>query len=254
MSLYYILLNMILISIPEELVITLMTIMWIGRYDLLDRYSIRKNLIKIMIVVVVPCVVIFSTNIFVLKLDMHLRVITNVTIFSILMLILLKSKDVKKVTSFSLMVFVLIFIQDIITFLIVVYLLKIDVSTLDFYPGVNFLITLPERIIQYGIVYFLYLKKNALVSVDVARLWRDNQFYRSSILIPASVNLIILIILYNYFVVKRSLVLLAENLQLMIVVIVLALVALNIMIPWITLMSVFPKEKYKHRIKESEEV
>lgn len=249
MSLDEIIINMIIVSVPEEFLMVLITLILMRRYDFIDRYNIENNLKKIMFIAVIPCVILFSYTLYGLELNFYLKMIINAMVFYVLMLLLLKSKEWLKLALFSMLSMFIVIILELTVNLILVYVFNLNTSVLNISPWINFIVVLPVRIIQFSIIYMIYLKKNALVNISILNIWMENLAYRRLIFLCLSVDICIGLFMYKEFTLEKSIEGVANGTQIFIIIALFILLVMNIVIPWITVLITYPSGAYKRRLR-----
>lgn len=252
LSFYEILINIIIVSIPEVIFLAYIILIIMERYDYVDKYNFKESFKKIMLIVVIPYALLSSFTLHVLDLSLYIRVGINIGLISLLVTILLWSKSIFKIIIASMIGLAIIIFVELLTGLIINYGFNINGSALNVSPWSNFVLTLPVRVIQFGLIYMLYLKKNAIVSINLYSIWRENPSFRKLLFVCTLINIVIGLFMYNKFTLNAYLEVLPIDVQLFIVIALFILIIINTIIPWVTIISIYPGEKYKKSYKEWE--
>lgn len=244
------LLNIILVSIPEILFMVLLVILIMRRYDLLDKYTINEKLQTILIKIVIPDALITSYILFGWDINSYLRVFINIGVFNLLvMIVLFEKKDLILVFFASLVSFGTVVITEVITTLILIYVFNIDLKMINSSAIINFIIIAPGRLFQYSIIYIIYLKKNFIMKINIINIWKSNAYFRKLSSVYLIINILIPIYIYNSFALKKYLSILDMNIQMAVIMLIFILFILLIIMPLITLYSLYPSEKLRNKFE-----
>lgn len=242
-----IILNMIIVSIPEEIFMVLMALVIMGRYDFFDKYTVKKMFKRLLFIAVIPSALFFTFTLFKLNINIYLRFFINLIAFTIFMMILTKEKKILKLLAVTTISQFLLIVFELLTGLLLIYVFKATNYIGDISSLTNFTMSLPSRILQYGFLYIVYLNKNSIVKVKLLDIWRSNGIFRRLIYISITFNMIIGVFVFNKFTIEKCIQSLNLETQLFIITIILVMFIYIMIIPWVTLYSVYPSEKLRNK-------
>lgn len=241
--------NTLIVSIPEEFFIAVLILILLGRWDFLenlDKIKLRGNLFKIMIISAIPMAII-SDTIKYLKVDDTISLFTGIILTSISIIILTEEKKIKimfKILLITFLGFVIFCMTELFTLFISRYGLHINLDYINSYPMINFIMLIPERILQYGFLFIIYLKANSLSKINLFELIFKNRVIRNLTIIMTCVDMAILCWALKYLVFLNILKDTPVMFQLFNMVIVLSVAFINIMVIWIASVYINSTEKY----------
>jgi len=167
------LLNMILVSIPEETFIVVISLVLLKRFDFLDVRMWRHNLKWIMIPVI-P--VTFFINLFryVIVIPKPIMSLSTMLLMIGLMIYIVvrNSYEVNKRLVFKVIIstilgFVLVGVIEEIYYPLLLSLLHKPIEYFNNIILYNFLLAVPTRILQFCVVVYIIVKKNNKVQVNL---------------------------------------------------------------------------------------
>jgi hypothetical protein len=227
----------------------------LGKYKYLSKENWKENLLKIMIISVIP-MAIFSNFIIYLGTTLNsnfiegIKPIIGVTLtgLTIVGICGIKTKkELGKILLFTLVAFVLFFASEMITFMIVILGLHSDISKLNLTPFLNFVMFIPERLFQYGFLTYVVIKKNSLTQISLAKLVFKNKLLKNILIVVALGDLIIIFLFFRYIFVTNTLSILGFEGELFLVVTGLSLIIINVFALLLIAVSIYQKEKYNQR-------
>jgi hypothetical protein len=254
MEIINLLLNIILVSIPEEFIMTMIMLVVLRQWQFLSKEFWKINFIKIMITSVLPIAIITNITKFIVKIDSGTQLLMSTILFIITISILINIKTIKqffKTCGFIIISIALFILSELITAFICKYGLKIDIVSINLNPYLIFSIAIPERIIQYGCILFIFIKKNSLVQINLLNMIKQNILLRNIIVLFTTIDIIMIIIMLKYVFIENILYVLTFNQQLVIIIMGFSMIILFMLSMWIYIICIFPFEKYKqNQIKE----
>ena len=180
MNTYQILINTIIISIPEEFFVTMLILFLLGRSDYFNKRKFKKNMPKIIIFSVLPIAIISNVILLQFNIPDGINLLINFILYSISAIILNKPKKVKQyimtivLSCSGILIFMII---EMITVIIITYGFHMSISQFNKSPFINFIAVIPERIIEYGFLTFIFIKVNSLKpNINVFKLIFKNKF------------------------------------------------------------------------------
>lgn len=248
-------LNTILISIPEAFLSVCISLIFLRRKDFFSRKLIKDNMVKITLFVVIP-LTLFSVILYNVNMGLYLRMTMNILCLTFLIYISLgylqtigsikkNTVNLLKVLLASSMPILLLYISEVILILLLQYLFNFDMSLIKSSVLINLIFSLPIRIITFFVVYMYYTRCNVLDSFILKIVWEEKKHLRKFIYIQVLVNTILFFIIYNKFVVNNILKTLEVGNQYFIVFFVLMIVILEILLPWFLVLNIRLKQGEK---------
>lgn len=256
-GLQQVILNIILTSIPEEIFITLFILILLGRYDYLDKDRWKDNVPKILLISVFPIAIISNINLEIIKISANMNLLINIVLFTIAISILHlhKIKNIKQILKVLLITMVglmLFMLSEIITIVIVTYGLHASIESFNQSAILNFILFIPERLIQYGFLLYVIIKKNSLKQVIVSKLIIRNKPLKIIVIFLTMLDIGILCFSLKYLILNSVISFLQIKYQLFIIIVILSLVIINILTIWLIAICIYPKEKYLQQEKKEE--
>jgi len=176
------LLSTILVSIPEELFLTGMTLILLKRFDMLDIRMWKQNL-KWIIIPVLSMSVNINTTKYILQLPKVTCSLSSLIIFIITFTYIIrknsfefKKRDYCKL--FVCIIFSLImfgFLEGC-TYPIMLYLMNQPLDFLNTNILWNFILSIPSRILGFSIVIYLIIQHNNIVEIKIFETISKNRF------------------------------------------------------------------------------
>lgn len=235
---------MVVVSIPEEFIMTFMALLGLRRFDYFDKYNVKSNLKNVFLKVVLPCTVLFTITLFGLELNIYVRSVINFLGFYIFMLLLLKGENKFRVFASALAAYCLSALIEVISWIGLIYIFKIDVSLINHSALTNLMLTLPVRILQIGILYMIYINKNSIFRFGVYELWNDNREFRRFTIIHTVFNIFFSMYIYSEFAINRCLISLSWETQLSIVTVICLIFVVQVIMPWLIMYIIYVNYKY----------
>jgi len=199
-SLINALLNMFLVSLPEELFVVAIVLIGIGRDDLLDLRMWKDNIRWVALPAIgMSFIVSFArlTNI-----SKSLIQITGILVLFLLTLVVIKNNNLlkEKIKYFKTLFYTTLGIA-IISILecyypLILSLTKTNILYINSHFILNFLCALPARVIEYSILVYLLVKKSDDVKIKLFDIILKNSFLKRSmfsLLIGIMITMIYLI-------------------------------------------------------------
>lgn len=245
MSLSEIIINMVIVSIPEEMCMTFIALFIMKRYDFFDMYTIKTNLRNVLFLVVIPTVLLFTFTLYGTNLNIYTRLSVNLLGFSTLLFLLTREKQILKIFGAVLITYILVIFLETLTFTISIYIFNFDFSTVNINPYRNFIITSPFRLAQVSILYICYRNKNAIYGLKIFDIWYNNRPIRKIVYMYLIFNLLMLMYAYNVFIVKSALINMEVNLKLGVVSVALLFFIGELIFPWVAMYTIYPSEKLR---------
>jgi len=193
-------LNLVIVSVPEETIWLLMTMIALKRFDLLDRYRWRENIKFILLPIITTAI---SINLFryIIIIPKPIMTLISIIVFNVFIIYILKRTSfiedkwlILKTLLFSFInLFIIILIENLYI-VATLSILQISIDTINMNWLSNFLFSLPPRVLQILlVVYFLSRKENNLY-LRVTK----NIFYDRKICITIGVLITVLISIWIF--------------------------------------------------------
>lgn len=167
------LLNMILVSIPEETFIVVMTLIFLKRFDLLDVRMWRHN-IKWIVIPVLPMVIMINVLRYIVIIPKPTITLMGYILMNILMIYIMvknsyegKKKLILKTILFTFLSFVIVVLAESIYIPITLSLVDKPIAYFNNNVFYNFMLALPGRVFEYSICAYIVVKKNNYINIDM---------------------------------------------------------------------------------------
>lgn len=191
------LLNTILVSVPEEFFLVVMTLIFIKRFDLLDIRMWRQN-IKWITIPVLPVAIMINIFRYIIVIPRPMMTIVNLILFYILMVYILRNnsyefgkKEYRKLlVGFSLS-FIIWGILESATVPIILFLMKKPLEFFNQNIMWNLMLSIPSRIFAFILITYLIVKHNNIMKIKVFEVISRNHFLLTSIVSFAIISNII---------------------------------------------------------------
>lgn len=228
----------------------------LGQWQYISKEFWKENIIKLMFTAVIPIAIITNITKFIIKINSANQMLMSIALLMIATILLIKIKNIKQLLKAcgSVLVGMAIFtIFELFTLCICKYTLKIDIMTSNLNPLNNFLIVMPERVLQYGILLFIYFKKNALVQINLLKTINQNKTLKNSIIINTIIEIIVMWLIFKFILIDNILKPLSFQAQEIIILLGLSLLIYLLISNWIHIIIIYPDEIYKYK-KLKEEI
>lgn len=247
MTIFEIIFNVCIVSIPEEFFMVFICLILLGRYDYIDSFTIKKSIKKVFFIAVLPLAIISNYMLLEISLNLYFRSGINILILAMLVFILTRDKF-RKVVCCSVISYGIVLVIELLGMLILTNVFKFNLVTLNTNPWTNFVMTLPGRLVEFGIIYMIYLKKNAFISIKALKIWKENKMVRNFVIVSTFINIIMALFIYNNFVIKRYVEALTGEAQFYIVMLIFILFVLNIICPYILIFIIYTSENQRKKL------
>ena len=194
------LLNTILVSIPEEAFIVIMTLVFLKRFDMLD-IRMWKHSLKWIMFPTIPVAILINIFRYIIIIPKPLMSLTSF----ILMIILIVFVIIKNTTSFNkkilfktiiftILSFIIVGLIELLYYPILLLLLHKPLSYINDNITSNLLLAIPTRVLQLCIVSYIIMKKNNDIEINLFNTIVKNKFFTNTFL--GMMTIIVLIIIY----------------------------------------------------------
>jgi len=197
------LLTTICITIPEQVFMVVITLLFMGRKDMLDLYNIKTNITLIMKIVIPSSFIINILN-FIIKTPSSINSLMSLTILYISLVYIIKKnsfidypKLYQKAFAFFILSIIISIAIETITYPIILKLM--DKSYQEILKNFNLVImcSLASRIIDIVILAYIFIKKNNKIQLSIGDYIFKNKFF-----MRLTVGLILGLILFEIYVIK----------------------------------------------------
>ena len=192
-------LNLFLVSIPEQTFQVIMILLFLKRFDLLDLRMWRQNL-KVIMIPVLPTVLLINILKYILMTPIQVVTTLSFLTMTIFMIyfVFKNSYDINfklfiKIVVFTFLTFAMVGLLESLYVPLILYLLDKPISFFNNNIFYNFLLALPGRIFEYCLITYILIKQNNSIKTELFNTIFKNRFLLSSF--------IMLIICCNIFVV-----------------------------------------------------
>jgi len=202
------LLNMILVSIPEETVITIITLIFLKRFDLLDIRMWRQNL-KYFAIPILPVVIIINLFRYIIIIPRPFMSLSALVLMNILFIYMTtKSSYIKtnkkiifRIIIFTILSFVIVGLVETFYYPITMMMLHKNMDFFDNNIIYNFFISLPGRIIEICLISFILMKRNSQIQISLFNTIIKNRFFTISFIFIMSFSLLIIVYMAKVIIV-----------------------------------------------------
>ncbi|OHD20787.1 MAG: hypothetical protein A2Y34_07080 [Spirochaetes bacterium GWC1_27_15] len=177
------LLNTILVSIPEEIFLVVMTLIFLKRFDMLDVRMWKYNL-KWITIPAFPVAIMINVFRYIIIIPKPIATITDGIIFYTLMMIIIKSnsfnfirKDYLKILLYFTLSLIILGVLENSTYPVIMFLINKPFEYFNNNIIWNFLLVLPSRIFEYIILFYSISKQNNVVRIKLFDSIISNKLY-----------------------------------------------------------------------------
>lgn len=252
MDLHQIILNIILVSIPEEIFLGMMILILMKQVEFINLDTLKRNFIRFILVWVIP-VSMFS-NITLIIIGTYYNVPLNIFFNSICLCVLLKAKkssDILKYMFFSVIGMMILITTNQISLFLCKVILQTDISYfIGIHPIENFKLFLPERLLEYYILSIAFIKVNGSRENNIVTYIYKNSRLRIIIFFTYLINLAFFFSILKSFILDDSLIMVETGQKIVIVTVSISLIILNLAIPWIIAFTIYSSEDKIINFKE----
>jgi len=181
------LLNMFLVSLPEELFVVAMVLICTGKDDLLDIRMWRTN-IKWIILPAIGMSIIVNLAKFI-NIPKPYNQILGMIVLYILLIVVVKNNNIIKdkikyiqIFSYTLLSFVIIAILESAYCPLICSLTKTTIVYINSHFVYNFLSALPARIVEYSTLLYLLIKRKDDIKIKLFDIIIRNSFLKKSMI------------------------------------------------------------------------
>jgi hypothetical protein len=256
MNIRDLILNILMVSIPEEYIITMCILLLLRQWQYISKEFWKENLIKVMLTAVIPIAIITNISKFIITINASNQMLMSIILFIAAIILLVKINNLKQffqICGFTIMGTALFILAELFTLFICKYGLNIDIMTCNTNPFYNFIIVIPERIIEYGVLLFVYFKKNSLVQINISEIINQNKLLKHIIIIFTAIPIFLMWIMLKFVFIDNMLKALNFDGQLFVVIFGFSMIILLLLSTWIYIICIYPDEKYKYK-KLKEEI
>jgi len=199
------LLNLILVSIPEETFLVVMTLILLKRFDMLDIRMWRYN-IRWLVIPVLPVAILINVFRYIIIIPKPFVSLITLILINLLMVYVIRKTSIeinkrliRKTVFFMLICFSILIISEIIYIPITLLLMKKDISYFNNVVIYNFILSIPSRATQYSIIIYTIFNKNSKIHTNTIFI---NYLLKNKFLRTSSIVLIIMFDLSTIYFLK----------------------------------------------------
>ena len=166
-------LHLILVSIPEELFLTITTLIFMKRFDMLDIQMWKLNFKSIMIPVL-PVAIMINISRYVVVTYQPVMMIATIALFYIILVYILKQnshafsfRDYKKILMSLSFSFFILGLMESVTIPLILFLLNKSLTVINDSTMWNFIATVPSRVLEFLFVGFSIVKHNNVAKIKM---------------------------------------------------------------------------------------
>lgn len=244
-------LTTIFISIPEVMLLTLITIILLKEYQFLRKENIRRNLVALFTFVALPQAL-FALTTFFLDIELYTRLFLNSCTTAILIYNMFgyfgRTDSIKGHIKDIVRTYISSAIPIAILFLLEMVVIYMPQSLFSFYilaskttPLSNFLLAFPIQLSLLTFIYYNYIKINTMNSNVLSIIWKENTPKR--IIVQLLLNIVLIVFTYNKFVVDGVIQGLTGEQKAFIIVLIIDILIVGNLIPWFVVLTLKMKQK-----------
>ena len=237
-----VIINILALSVPEQLFLIVFTFILMRRFDLLELK--RYNIIRIITASLVPALVSNILGGFI-KLDMNYVPLIGIAVTMLMIVTVFKLFSVKDIAKVFLSVFISFMTIMAIKLLyipFIIYGTELSMEALNKPGGPILILSIVDRAVQLFIISFVIYKKKSFLKVNVFQLVYKNITLSVAGIFVILFNLAFLFIISKSIYIDKLLLSLDFKMQLASIVIVILLPFLNIVVYFSILYHVSNKE------------
>ncbi len=221
------LINTIVVSIPEQLFFVIFSLFLMRRYDFLEFK--RSNVMRVAIAVIPAA---FLSNILrgLLGMDMNFALLAGViTLFAVLVIVfrIRSAKGIFKAFLSTVLCFLVVLLTQLLYFPLILYGTSITAEQLNQYGPLVILLSLFDRAVQISILGILFLKKRSFMKLNFSKVITRNKTLAYLFGGVAAMNLTFVYVMCLLIYADRVLMGLEPVLQITIVVFTIAFPVIN---------------------------
>jgi len=203
------LLNMILVSIPEETVIAILTLIFLKRFDMLDIRMLKYNL-KILFIPILPVAIIVNLFRYVIIIPRPIMSLSAIFLMSLLLVyIIIKNsytitkRVIIKTIIFTVLSFIIVGLVETLYYPITLIMLHKEMAFFDNNILYNFLISLPGRILEVCIISYIIVKRNNQIPINLFNTVIKNKFFTNSFIFIMVLSLFVIIYMAKLIIINN---------------------------------------------------
>lgn len=238
MNFWDVILNIIVVSIPEEFLLIALIILLTGNYKFIS----KRNLIKTFFLGVLPIAIISNITIYIIEIPFLIRIPINIIMFCVAGMFLLKDEAKDKIVIVTILCFCTMMLLEYI--LAIFYSEKSSSSSYYINKNAlsNFLITSPIRVAEYIIIYMLYIKSH-YKEFNILKSIEENRPLKRCLTFFMVVYMSIYLYIGKKIIIDDMLSLIPEDERMLVITFIIILLISSIAFPWLTLLNVYPNIK-----------
>lgn len=248
-TIFYLMSNTLLVSIPEESFLTALYLLLLKRFDALE--FDKNNLKRFLAAVLIPAVL--SNVIRQFSIDGNGVLPIFVLSIYVTAILIYKMYSLKKLFAAFVSILISVVVWMVIEFTYVPYLfhlLNVTVEEVNSSVLNNFLLSLPERIIESIIIWRLWVKRFNVLKVDIVKSIISSWFLSILSIVLLGINVFILGLGGKYIIFDRYLNSLPLSAQMFFVIETLILPIFNMVVLYAVVYTIKYKEAYNKLVEK----
>ncbi|MEF9952930.1 MAG: hypothetical protein RR840_02200 [Clostridium sp.] len=229
--------SVLVVELPGTIFISLFTLIFLGKYYN-DSYRIKGNILKILVKITLPIALIWGIISHTNDMNPFIKLFIGITLFTIIIYLNNQDRNIKDICFCVLTSVSILLILRLIGLIIAVYILRQDVLSSTSCSGLNGYLLMPERIMEFGILYIVYLSHNTDKTYNLVNTLKNNSHLRNTIKVIIIINIIISTVVLKYFIYGKQMLFISRDTQFMVISGMLILMIVNISFPWMILSSI----------------
>jgi len=203
------LLNFILVSVPEETVIVILTLIFLKRFDMLDIRMLKYNL-KILFIPILPVAIIVNLFRYIIIIPRPIMSLSAISLMSILLVyIIIKNsytvtrRVIIKTIIFTVLSFITVGLIETLYYPITLIMLHKEMAFFDNNILYNFLISLPGRILEVCVISYIIVKRNNQIPINLFNTVIRNKFFTNSFIFIMVFSLFVIIYMAKLIIINN---------------------------------------------------
>lgn len=238
----------LLITMPEAFLLSYITLVFLKRVDFFYRKNMKNNIINIILFVVIPysllCDILYYFNI-----NLYIRLLANALCMCVLMYMVLgyfnsgnslikQIFELPKLYVYSLLPLIFLYVIELINIFVLEHLFNFNENLIPSSFWVNFLFSLPVKLVLGFVVYLSYISNNLGDTFILKVFWNKNALFRRTLYVQIALNMLLIVLIYEKFVFNDILNSLELENKFLIIFFVFIILLLEILFPWIIIASI----------------
>lgn len=241
--------NLVINSLAEELFLVAFSLVLLKRFDLLKPE--KSNIIKISVPVVISAAL--SNVLRYTSVNIDLVSLICPFVMYVFMLLVYKVTSVKQALKFlicTIISLMMLLIAEMTYIPMVVYLTGKELTEYNHSIYLNFLLALPRGVILYTILFYILIKKESLVNINVLKVIVKSKSIAAVTVFVLLFNMVFLFIMWKLITYDKILVHLSSATQIVVIIASILFPIFNVIALWCMIFGLKSKEVYEKTLSK----